>query len=555
MNYDYKLDETLSTNPIHLIENLFGLKQIVQSPTRVMKASSSLIDIILTSCPQKHSYTGVQAISLSDHYMTYTVIDISHKNRKHREIKYRNYSKFNHEVYIKELSDIFLNLDNELGDELNKDIDENTIDKCWELWKNNFIKISDKHAPFTIRRLKNRVNPWITREIIKLIYEREYLHRKSLKEGNPSRKDELWSDYKRKRNLVTKTIKKAKLDFYSKVTNECHNNPKKLWSHIREALPKQTKHNINDISAEKFNEYFSEVGSKVAASCESEQYKCSLQDSIHEFKFNQVNDDVLIKMLDSLPCSSKNDILGFDSKLLKLSANIISPSLTKLINASLRIGHLPSDWKRARVSPAYKGKGEFNNENNYRPLSVIAHIAKIVESCVQKQLIHYLYEHKFICSDQFAYLKYHSTQLCLHRLIDDVLENINNNEITGMCFLDIRKCFDTINHEILLHKLTKYGILESELKWFTSYLTSRSQVVSHNGSISAEKFINIGVPQGTILAPILFLLYVNDISNVVTDAQINIFADDVVIYSSHDDFNLCVEKCSTMVIQNRSPPS
>jgi exonuclease III len=576
LNINYKFDETLHENPIHLIENLFGLKQIIEQPTRVTKTSCTLIDVILTSCPQKHVYSGVQDISLSDHNITYTILDISHKKREHREVRYRNYTKFNYEDCKKDFNKLFYNINTNFDAVLKTELNNTKIDECWTLFKNEFLKLSNQYAPFTVRRMKNRTNPWMTPEILKLIYKREYFHKKALNSKDDIRKNEFWLAYKKQRNLVTKTIKEAKLEFYNNATKSCYNNPKKLWSYIRKAVPKQTNNIINDINAEQFNEYFSTIGLKVASVSDthSKTFDCRLQESIYQFNFMKVSNESVYKILQKLPSESNNDILGFDSKLLTLYGDIICPSLTTLINASLQIGYVPQDWKIARVTPAYKGKGEFNNETNYRPLSVIAHIAKIVESCVQKQLIDFLYKHRFISQDQFAYLKNHSTTFCLHRLIDDVLENMNNKEITGMCFLDIRKCFDTINHKILLIKLAKYGIKEYELKWFESYLSNRSQVVLHNGSPSGKRFINIGVPQGTILGPILFLLYVNDLSNVITKAQINIFADDVVIYSSHNNvdvlkcnlqntindvfswynehkLSLSVEKCTTMVIQNR----
>ena len=307
-----------------------------------------------------------------------------------------------------------------------------------------------------------------------------------------------------------------------------------MWKHIRQTLPKNNSESVNDITPDTFNEFFSSIGEKVAASINTAHPNLSFPDSIYTFKFSPVTSEFVEQVLGKLPEQSKNDILGFDTKLLKMTKNIISVSLCIFFNMSLVHGYLPKDWKVALVTPAYKGNGD----QNYRPLSVIAHLAKLIEKCVHKQLVDFLYSHSFISKDQFAYLKNHSTSHCLHRLVDDILENTNFKEKTALCFIDIRKCFDTINHEILLQKLQKYGIRNKVLKWFSSYLKDRSQVVCKNNILSEVKSVNIGVPQGTILAPILFLLYVSDLSNVINSANINVFADDVVIYSSNESITI-----------------
>ena len=150
----------------------------------------------------------------------------------------------------------------------------------------------------------------------------------------------------------------------------------------------------------------------------------------------------------------------------------------------------------ARVSRIYKDDGNVNDENNYRPISVIGHMAKMVESLVSYQIIDFLESHSFISMDQSAYLKRHSTQTCLHRVIDDWLEHINDGEITGACLLDISKCFDSINHILLLKKLEMYGIIGTELDWFSSYLNGRKQFVKFNNETSESCEITSGVPQG-----------------------------------------------------------
>ena len=162
------------------------------------------------------------------------------------------------------------------------------------------------------------------------------------------------------------------------------------------------------------------------------------------------------------------------------------------------------------------------------------------------QLVAYLDEQSFITPDQFAYLKGHSTQTSLHRVIDDWLENVNESQITGICMLDIAKCFDTIDHDLLLKKLSLYGIKNIELEWFKSYLHQRQQAVLCNGKLSSFVDISSGVPQGSVLGPFLFISFINDISNLAANGcLINLFADDTIIYTSGDSIGGVQSKLQT----------
>ena len=224
-----------------------------------------------------------------------------------------------------------------------------------------------------------------------------------------------------------------------------------------------------------------------------------------------------------------------------MSCDIITPVLSKLFNASLNTSNIPDDWKCARVTPVYKDKGDKSDVSNYRPISVISHLSKVFEKLVHKQLLNYFQENNYISIDQSAFLKNHNTQTALHRCVDDWVDNISCNSVTGVCSFDIKKCFDTIDHCLLLTKLQLYGIKQNELKWFNTYLSNRKQIVKCNGIVSESRNLTVGVPQGSVLGPLLFVIFINDINQHVGLGTTNLFADDTLIYVSGnnvDDVNI-----------------
>ena len=177
-----------------------------------------------------------------------------------------------------------------------------------------------------------------------------------------------------------------------------------------------------------------------------------------------------------------------------------------IFNQSISQGTFPDDWKYAKVTPLYK-QGDRGDVNNYRPISVIPIVAKVFERILYEQLYAYLEEHDILCQNQSGFPANHSTVTALLEATDSWAYKIDNGKINGVIFLDLKKAFDTVDHKILLSKLNYYGVHGKSFKWFQSYIENRTQKCSVNGSLSNSCSLTCGVPQGTILGPLLFLLY------------------------------------------------
>ena len=199
------------------------------------------------------------------------------------------------------------------------------------------------------------------------------------------------------------------------------------------------------------------------------------------------------------------------------------------------------------MTPIYKGKGLKSELGNYRPISVISHISKILEKIVKDQIMDFLTEQNLVTEYQMAYIRGRSTQSAINFLTNHWLNNIDNGLYTTACLIDLSKCFDCVNSDILLQKLTKYGINGIPLNWFRSYLSNRKQVVYFNNKISSVVNLNIGVPQGTVLGPILFLIYMNDLIDILPNKSCIMYADDIALFPSATNLETAVSKLQYII--------
>ena len=279
--------------------------------------------------------------------------------------------------------------------------------------------------------------------------------------------------------------------------------------------------------AETINEHFSNVAQVLA-------HDIPLVDVNPEFNLERTNCSFSLQtpsvsiVLSFLKKIDEKKATGLDripSKLLKMAASVIVPSLTSIFSKSILTGIYPNDWKAAKVTPLLK-KGIKSDPNNYRPISVIPVVSKVFEKIVYNQLYHYLDSNKSLLGCQSGFRSLHSTLTALLEATDAWSVNIDNGFLNGVVFIDLTKAFDTIDHKIILRKMSYLGVDQAAIKRFSSYLSGRIQRCSVNGKLSTARTLSCAVPQGSILGPLLFLIYINDLPNSLRDAVPRMFADD-----------------------------
>ena len=249
-------------------------------------------------------------------------------------------------------------------------------------------------------------------------------------------------------------------------------------------------------------------------------------------KLPYISEDEISRTINSL----KNASAGWDNiptfVVKKVSKHIIRP-LTYLINKSIEQGIFPDEFKVAKVFPIYKS-GDKKCISNYRPISVLSFFFKVIEKGMYNHLIDFIDDNNILSKHQFGFRKNHSTNHAGIALVDKISTALDMGKVAIGCFIDLKKAFETVNHFILINKLRKYGIHGNILEWFISYLDNRKQYVFYNGSKSNDQYISCGVPQGSILGPLLFILYINDLSNISESLTSILFADDTTVIVESD---------------------
>ena len=540
-----------NTRLLNEVADIYGLHQLITEPTRITQNTSTLIDVVFTNCPDIIVCSGVKHVGISDHSLVYAYRKLSadSQSRGHKTVTYRKMKKLCSASFRNDIA-------KQNWESLEQIHDPNVI---WNEWKRMFLSCADKHAPLRTKRVRGTKSPWINTTVKKLMHERDILKIRAIR----TREHRDWLTFKKHRNFVNNQIKAAKEEYYSNAFPENEGSIRNTWRVINEFTSrksanftiKEIKVNGNSINgshelADTFNSHFSTIATDLAS-------KIPINDSISHldyltttsktFELRTTNSSEVFTLLSRL---SKSKATGFNkipAKLIRECPDLIANSLCTIFNRSITCGIFPDEWKCSKVIPLFKQEERFDL-NSYRPISVTPIIAKVLERIVYNQLYGYLSMNNLISSQQSGFRSLHSTVTALLHATDNWTFNIDKGNINTVVFLDLKKAFDTVDHDILLSKLEAYGIKDSTYNFFKSYLNIRTQKCVLNGSISESKSLAFGIPQGTILGPLLFILYINDLPNCLENSEPQMYADDTHLTFAGNNVDIIEQKLNQDLI-------
>jgi exonuclease III len=578
---DFNIDLLTENHIFSSFLKNYDLKNFVEGPTRIFtkfyeknnisKTSKTLIDLVLHNKNFIKSNTIIDC-PFSDHCFILTSLDIKSTKPIPKYIASRNYS-------IENLFNIKNTVSN-LNFQHLKELTE--VNKKWLNFKDLIMIPINSFCPLKKLLCKpNHVSPWIDNELQSLTRNRDktyYFYKKSASK-------QVYDNYCILNKDVNDLTNFKMIEFFKNKEMKDFKNSKKFFNFYKSSfkiksdksnciLPnfltdgKNSASNPLDMSR-LINKNFTNIKSvSDASNVECEKFISSTFDNIFKnkklpqlsdsnFKFQLTTTTNVSKLILKLNSSNGPGISDIHVKIFKTCVNDFAPIITDIINECISSGSVPSEWKCAVVTALFKGKGPIEEINGYRGISVLAIITKIFEKIIATQILIYLKINKLLFSGQYGFRESHSCEAALHDILSQINIAKNKRLISLLLFIDFRKAFDLVDSSLLIFKLKKLGFGEEALKLMTSYFSDRSQCVKFDGIFSEFLQICLGVPQGSILGPLLFIIFINDLAFFL-DWDSKMFADDTTLLNFNNNletllinFDTCLNKIKRWCNFNR----
>ena len=532
--FDHQLYRTAST---------LDLEQIIHQPTRITENTQNIRDLIFTNDTQIIASSGTMSpFSNLDHFPVIVSIQTASAtkttNDTHKLIW--DYSRLDSDLLIRLLLDV------NWEEILNHDINEAT-----ESFINVLLDAAEKAIPRKVIHSKSHQKPWMSAELTKNIRKRDRL----FKQAQRSNTKYDWDHWKYQRNMVTslnKELKRQHIDNQVRKLLTYKRDPFKYHQTLRKITGRTKIDTIpsfegedgeiltdNYTKANLLNAYFAKQTKtdKRGTTSQTANRRTSSSPVPTLGKITTSEREVL-QIINSLDANKSTGPDNIPVKLLKLTAVLIASPLSKLYNKSLELGIYPSKFKEANIKPIFKNKGSPSELTNYRPISLLSSLSKVFEKIVHKHLYAHLSQNNLLTDKQSGYRRDHSAEQQLLYLTHNLYKALDSGNDFTAIYLDISKYFDKIWHEGLLFKCRhEFGITDSLYNWLKSYLSDRRQRVQIGDTFSKTEIVNAGCPQGSVLGPLLALIYLDNLST-RTQNDILFFADDVSLYAPHTKDNL-----------------
>ena len=546
-NVNYNLRHTSPFKLIKDFERNCNLTQLIKTSTRQGKNSNTCIDLIFTNMDHVIS-AGVLDVAISDHLPVFMIKKKQKIHSSSSTIRARTYVNYDKTTFQEEIrwhsnwEDFW-------------EVDQNEPDKMWEVIFETIQEVADKHCPFRNMNIREDTPQWLTKEIISEINHKDFLYRKAKKSKN----DEDWEIFRQKKNEVKKLLATAKENFIKNKLDELEGNPRKFWREINKISGLGKNKNgrkctkiadengkiYENLDAANFlNDYYVNVGPNLAKKHKKEWKKENCKINVEtSFSFNWVTETEIKRLIKEICITKSSAIDELSTRILKDAFEILTFELTYLYNACLQSGIFPLSWGQSKVTPIPKMNKNSTCPGDWRPISQIPLPGKILEKIIHAQMTHYFDLNKILSNNQYGFRRERSTSLAIFEVLKNLHGNWNDKNFSSCVFVDFSRAFDTIDHNILAEKLKLYGFDGISLKFIKNYMACRAQKTTVNGHTSLQAPVTYGTAQGSILGPLIFILYVNDIfESLNPEVSTYMYADDTLLVCKSNNLNEAAEK-------------